>query len=149
MSQHHYSQSPKTGEVSSSTPNPSYPNFGAIINQPEGFSGSPMSNNPYGLVYLTFLDQLFIKQQMIEASTGRESSFKYKVLNSIGQEVFFAKKDTDCCNWQFCAPSRPFSMSIMDAGMREVLRLERPLRCQACCFPCCLQELEVRFHLAF
>ena len=25
----------------------------------------------------------------------------------------------------------------------KVIHLNRPLRCQACCFPCCLQELEV------
>ena len=26
---------------------------------------------------------------------------------------------------------------------KKVIHLNRPLRCQACCFPCCLQELEV------
>ncbi|XP_046708085.1 phospholipid scramblase 1-like isoform X3 [Silurus meridionalis] len=26
----------------------------------------------------------------------------------------------------------------------EVMRLTRPLRCGSCCFPCCLQELEVQ-----
>merc|ERR1712210_225732 len=27
--------------------------------------------------------------------------------------------------------------------MGEVIHLNRPLRCQSCCFPCCLQEIEV------
>ena len=26
---------------------------------------------------------------------------------------------------------------------REVIHLNRPLRCDSCCFPCCLQSLEV------
>ena len=27
----------------------------------------------------------------------------------------------------------------------KVIHLNRPLRCQSCCFPCCLQEIEVIF----
>jgi len=38
---------------------------------------------------------------------------------------------------------RPFDMNITDMTGNEVIHLNRPLRCQACCFPCCLQELEV------
>ena len=148
IAQHQYPQYPQKGGFPPATPYPAYPNLGAITNQPTVFSGAPMGNTPYGLEYLTMIDQLLIKQQveMLEAFTGWESSNKYKVLNSLGQEIFFAKEDTDCCNRQCCGPSRPFSMNIVDAGMREVLHLERPLRCQACCFPCCLQELEVYFH---
>ena len=31
---------------------------------------------------------------------------------------------------------------------KKVIHLNRPLRCQACCFPCCLQELEVVLSLS-
>ena len=91
------------------------------------------------------VDQLIIKQQveLLEAFTGFETQNKYKVLNSIGQDVFFAKEDTDCCNRQCCGPGRSFDMNILNNQMQEVLHLHRPLRCQACCFPCCLQEVEV------
>ena len=34
-------------------------------------------------------------------------------------------------------------MNITDMQGQEVIHLNRPLRCQGCCFPCCLQELEV------
>jgi len=101
---------------------------------------------PPGLEYLAMVDQLIIKQQveLLEAFTGFETQNKYKVLNSIGQDVFFAKEDTDCCNRQCCGPGRSFDMNILNNQMLEVLHLHRPLRCQACCFPCCLQELEVQ-----
>ena len=97
------------------------------------------------------VDQLLIKQkvEVLEAFTGFESANKYKVLNSLGQEVFSAKEDTDCCTRQCCGPGRPFEMNIVDNQMQEVLHLVRPLRCQACCFPCCLQELEVNKCLIF
>ena len=117
----------------------SYINGSSFGVQPGGFVGPP------GLEYLTMVDQLLIKQKMeiFEAFTGFESSNKYKVLNSLGQEVFFAKEDTDCCTRQFCGPGRPFEMNLLDIQSREVLHLVRPLRCQSCFYPCCLQELEV------
>ena len=30
-------------------------------------------------------------------------------------------------------------MNITDLMGQEVIHLNRPLRCQSCCFPCCLQ----------
>ena len=53
------------------------------------------------------------------------------------------KEDTDCLTRQCCGPMRPFDMNITDMQGQEVLHLNRPLRCQGCCCPCCLQELEV------
>ena len=50
---------------------------------------------------------------------------------------------TDCCNRQCCGPARSFDIKILDNNNQEVIHLNRPLRCQECCFPCCLQELEV------
>lgn len=34
-------------------------------------------------------------------------------------------------------------MRIMDATPKQVIRLHRPLACKSCCFPCCLQSMEV------
>jgi len=121
----------------------------AVTNQPVvGASIEPSLPSyigPRGLEYLTMVDQLIIKQQVeiLEAFTGFETENKYKVLNSLGQDVFYAKEDTDCCTRQCCGPGRPFEMKILNNQVQEVLHLVRPLRCQACCFPCCLQELEV------
>jgi len=118
----------------------SQPAAGPGLAVPAGYLGPP------GLEYLAMVDQLLIKQkvEIFEAFTGFESSNKYKVLNSLGQEVFYAKEETDCCTRQCCGPSRPFDMRITDNQEREVMHLVRPLRCQSCCFPCCLQELEVQ-----
>ena len=56
----------------------------------------------------------------------------------------YLSSDTDCCTRQCCGPGRPFEMKILDNMQREVIHLSRPLRCQCCCCPCCLQEIEVQ-----
>jgi len=100
---------------------------------------------PPGLQYLAMVDQLLVKQQveLLEAFTGFETANKYKVLNSLGQDVFYAKEDTDCCTRQCCGPSRPFDMDISDNSGMEAIHLSRPLRCQSCLCFCCLQSMEV------
>lgn len=142
---------PPPGQVY--TPQPPYtvpvvsgqPAIGVPIGGPS--LAPPMASyiGPPGLEYMAMVDQLIIKQQMeiLEAFTGFETANKYKILNSLGQDVFYAKEDTDCCTRQCCGPGRPFEMNILNNQMQEVMHLVRPLRCQACCFPCCLQELEV------
>ena len=34
-------------------------------------------------------------------------------------------------------------MTLTDIQGQELINLNRTLRCQCCCYPCCLQELEV------
>ena len=110
----------------------------------------------------------FFKVEILEAFTGFETANKYKVsetfvcvpivlsqniiwtffqvLNSVGQEVYKAKEDTDCCTRQVkkskpicqknyfdhhctkvftaqcCGPTRPFDMNITDnTGMEVVI----------------------------
>ena len=121
---------------------------GAVSQQPGrmGFSQGPgFSGAPPGLEYLAQIDQLLVQQQieLCEIFTGCETKNQYKVKNSMGQEVYTAKEDTNWCNRQCCGPLRSFDMQIFDGAEREVLHLSRPLRCQGCCFPCCLQQLEV------
>jgi len=133
-------------------PPPQQPGYQPVMQQPGAPGGEwmPMvaqapSNCPPGLEYLTQIDQLIVKQQieLFEAFTGFETNNKYKVKNSLGQTVYFAAEDTDCCTRMCCGPGRPFDMKIFDNSQREVIHLNRPLRCSACCFPCCLQEIEV------
>ncbi|XP_043330008.1 phospholipid scramblase 2 isoform X1 [Cervus elaphus] len=106
----------------------------------------PPLNCPPGLEYLTQIDQLLIHQQMelLEVLTGFETRNKYEIKNSLGQRVYFASEDTDCCTRNCWGPSRPFTMRILDNLGREVITLERPLRCSCCCCPCCLQEIEIQ-----
>ncbi|XP_040090295.1 phospholipid scramblase 2 [Oryx dammah] len=103
-------------------------------------------NCPPGLEYLTQIDQLLIHQQveLLEVLIGFETNNKYEIKNSLGQRIYFAAEDTDCCTRNCCGPARPFTMKILDNMGREVITLERPLRCTSCCFPCCLQEIEIQ-----
>jgi len=111
-------------------------------------AGVPMQrdpNIPPGLEYLSVLNQVLIKQkvEILEAFTGFETNNKYTVLNVMGQPVFQAKEQTNCCTRQCCGPIRPFDIGLTDNTGQEVIHLNRPLRCQSCCCPCCLQKLEV------
>lgn len=102
-------------------------------------------NCPPGLEYLTMVDQILIHQkvEMLEAFTGFETKNKYTIKNSMGQKIYTAKESSDCCSRMFCGPLRSFDMKIEDNSENEVIHLVRPLACNSCCFPCCLQELEV------
>ncbi|XP_041419329.1 phospholipid scramblase 1 isoform X2 [Xenopus laevis] len=103
-------------------------------------------NCPPGLEYLSQIDQILVHQQveLLEVLTGFETNNKYEIKNSMGQRVYFAAEENDCCTRNYCGPSRPFIMTIVDNTGREVIKLHRPCRCSACCFPCCLQKLEVQ-----
>lgn len=57
--------------------------------------------------------------------------------------MYWATEDTDCCTRNCCGSARPFDMKIMDAFQNEIIHFYRPLACQSCCFPCCLQSLQV------
>ncbi|XP_051482628.1 phospholipid scramblase 1 isoform X1 [Apus apus] len=124
-----------------------------IQNQPTMQQGTmwmpvspPLPNCPPGLEYLTQIDQILIHQQteLLEILTGFETNNKYEIKNTLGQRVYFAAEDNDCCTRNCCGPSRPFTLRILDNMGHEVITLQRPLRCSSCCFPCCLQELEVQ-----
>merc|ERR1711908_237228 len=92
----------------------------------ENWAEKPASNSycPSGLEYLLQVDQLLIKQtiEMVEVLTGFETQNKYKILNSMGQQVYFAAEESDRCTRQCCGPLRSFEMTILDNNSREVAR---------------------------
>ncbi|CAG2164454.1 unnamed protein product [Oppiella nova] len=102
-------------------------------------------NCPPGLEYLTQVDQLLVHQkvELLEAFVGFESANKYSIKNSLGQKVYHAVEDNDCCTRNCCGPIRPFDMKILDNNQQEVIHLYRPLRCDSCLCPCLLQQMEV------
>lgn len=57
--------------------------------------------------------------------------------------MYWAVEDTDCCTRNCCGALRPFNMKILDVYMNEVIHLYRPLACDSCCCPCCLQSIEI------
>ncbi|XP_043926691.1 phospholipid scramblase 1-like [Protopterus annectens] len=106
----------------------------------------PPADCPPGLEYLAQIDQILIHQQveLLEAFTGFETNNKYEIKNNMGQRIYFAAEETDCCTRSFCGPARSFIIKIIDNIGTEVITLTRPFRCTSCLFPCCLQELEVQ-----
>lgn len=106
----------------------------------------PPAGCPPGLEYLTQIDQLLIHQrgEVLEVITGWEMNNAYTVKNSMGQQVFVATEENYLFTLQMCGPARPFTIHLHDNMGQQVLTLTRPLRCASCCFPCCLQELEVQ-----
>ncbi|XP_078266561.1 phospholipid scramblase 2-like isoform X2 [Rhinoraja longicauda] len=100
-------------------------------------------NCPPGLEYLTQVDQLLVHQQveLLEALTGFETNNKFQIKNSLGQQIFFAAEENDCCTRNCCGNMRPFDMKIINPFGQEIMSLYRPLKCTGCCFPCCLQEI--------
>ena len=45
---------------------------------------------------------------------------------------------------QFYGLLRSFTIKVEDQSKQEVLSVSRGLRCQWCCFPCCLQKLTIK-----
>lgn len=103
------------------------------------------SNVPPGLDYLVHVDQLIVKQKVewLEAICGCETKNKYKVLNSMGQQIYKASEDNNCCTRNCLGANRPFDMELVDNNGTELIHLYRPFRCTSCFFPCFLQEMEV------
>jgi len=113
--------------------------------RPENIPGCPP-----GLEYLCQIDQLIVKQQveLLEAFTGWETNNKYKVMNTVGQQVYFAAEETDMCMRQCCGPNRGFTMHITDNMNQELIRVAREFKCCAGCqwFACsdgCAHEVTI------
>ncbi|XP_061708739.1 phospholipid scramblase 1 isoform X3 [Cydia pomonella] len=104
-----------------------------------------LTNCPPGLEYLSMINQLLVHQkvELLEAFVGFETNNKYTIKNSVGQKVYFAVEDNDCCTRMCCGPMRPFDMKILDNFQNEVIHLRRPLACSTCWCPCWLQSMEV------
>lgn len=118
------------------------PYVNPLYRQPERMI---LPNCPPGLEYLTTVSSLFVQQkiEMLELITGFETENKYTIKNQSGEKIYYAKEQSECCERQCCGPLRSFDLKIMDAGKNEIIHLNRPLACDSCCFPCCLQTMEV------
>ncbi|XP_073510711.1 uncharacterized protein [Phyllobates terribilis] len=103
-------------------------------------------STPSALEYLSQIDQILIHQktELLEAVTGFETCNQYELRNIMGQRIFTAQeRSTVCARW-CCGSLRPLTLQVCDYTGREVIHFIRPLKCTSCCFPCCLQELEVQ-----
>lgn len=68
---------------------------------------------------------------------------RIEYIEFLNVQVYWAIEDTDCCTRNCFGPIRPFDMKVLDIYQNEVIHFYRPLACSSCCFPCCLQSLEV------
>lgn len=100
---------------------------------------------PPGLQYLSKIDSIFVDQeiQMLEVMTGYETNNKFAIKNKYGERIFYAYEETNCCTRNICGPIRPFEMIIVDNRGKEVIHLNRPLRCDCFLCFCCLQSMTV------
>lgn len=121
-----------------------------VMNQPMGQGNwmvrpQGIANCPPGLEYLTMIDNLFVNQKVhpIDVAVAQKLDNEFMVTNNLGQQIYHAREEADSCSRNFCGSRRAFHMNITDNFGTPVISLTRPLACQACCFPCCLQKLEV------
>jgi len=119
----------------------------AVSTQPGAGQGNKMelmphpgaiSGVPLGLEYLTQVDQLICKQivELFEVLTGFECKNKYRIMNSLDQQVYYAFEESEFCNRIFCGADRGFIIHITDNHQQEVLRIERPFKCCKGCSWC-------------
>ncbi|XP_077327279.1 phospholipid scramblase 2-like isoform X1 [Lithobates pipiens] len=116
--------------------------------EPAGAPYMPVSSGstPNALEYLSQIDQILIHQktELLEAITGFETCNQYELRNIMGQRIFSVQERSTVCARCCCGSLRPLNLHVCDYTGREVIHFVRPLRCSSCCFPCCLQELEVQ-----
>uniref|UniRef100_A0A2I3H2L4 Phospholipid scramblase n=1 Tax=Nomascus leucogenys TaxID=61853 RepID=A0A2I3H2L4_NOMLE len=105
----------------------------------------PTVSLPPGLEYLSQEKNVFIIFFFPPlVILGTETSNKYEIKNSLGQRIYFAVEESICFNRTFCSTLRSCTLRITDNSGREVITVNRPLRCNSCWCPCYLQELEIQ-----
>ncbi|KAK2175720.1 hypothetical protein NP493_712g01003 [Ridgeia piscesae] len=100
---------------------------------------------PPGLEYLASLSSVKISQvlHIEEILLGWERNNVYQIMDQRNQQFLTAKEETDCCTRQFLGNIRPFTINISDMQGGMPVQLTRDLHCQGCCYPCCLQEMDI------
>ena len=99
------------------------------------------------------LDSVMLRQEVenLEVLTGFDVNKKFMAQNVGGdrepgnlgeEEMDGAEEALGCCRTG-CGDCRPNGISITNVNNQQILSLQRYLRFQNCCFPCCLQKLHV------
>ncbi|CAL8144558.1 unnamed protein product [Orchesella dallaii] len=111
----------------------------------DGSVCSCQENSVLGLERLAGLDKLLVSQQIRSPNFWIKFQLKnrYRFEDPSGRDIYFAAERNDCCTTCCCGRKRPFSMSIHDARGREVVKLDRPAKCQGCCWLGCRQRINV------
>ena len=92
------------------------------------------------------LKEIVVQQnlELMEAITGFETENEYKLFDPrTNQQIFSARENSGCCNRNCFGDCRHAEISIYNKNNDEIMRFIRHLRMQSCCFPCCLQKMEI------
>lgn len=103
-----------------------------------GLKGNP--DNLPGLQMLSHVKEMKVKQRhpgCLELLGCWEYKNKYDVMDMDGSKIFYLEEESDCLCRMCCANARALQASFQDLAGNELLRFDRPLRCQgACCGGC-------------
>lgn len=131
---------PHVQSSSPSQPDREEPTTNNWMNKPQ-----TIPNCPPGLEYLTTIDQLIVHQttDVLQVAAGFETENQYYIANKKDQKVYYAQEKSDAFARNCCKARRSFEMKVFDNFGKEVIHMNRPFACQAFCFFCCLQSMEV------
>ncbi|XP_059175573.1 phospholipid scramblase 2-like [Physella acuta] len=111
---------------------------------------APVEGCPPGLEYMTAVDQLMCKQEVnfLEVLLGFEAVNKYRVYNTLEQQVYTCHEESELWNRYCWGPQRGFIFHILDNNNEEVLVIDRPFLscrgCFCCADGCCRYPIYIR-----
>ncbi|XP_076434998.1 phospholipid scramblase 2-like [Babylonia areolata] len=99
----------------------------------------PIQGCPPGLEYLAQVDQVLVHQEVeaLEAITGIETANRFRILNSAGQQIYFAGEDSSFFERICCTVLRGFVFNVTDNNGQVVMRVRRKFECCKGC-SCCM-----------
>nr|XP_054924217.1 phospholipid scramblase 2-like [Dermacentor andersoni] len=129
------------GRSQTRTPIVAPPTAGVATQQATRVQMPAIPGCPAGLEYLTEIDRLIVVQsvELLNTLFPDRVGSRYVVTNTMNQFVFSVVEDFNCFR-RTLGHLRPFQMAVRDFRNAEVLRLDRPLRCDSCLCFCCLQD---------
>ncbi|XP_038049896.1 phospholipid scramblase 3-like [Patiria miniata] len=97
-----------------------------------------------GLEILRHTDQVTVQQTVETVGAGCDVTNTYLMTNKENEQLFQAIEGASCCGRFWCGPARPLRLALRDKLGNDVIHVVRPLRCDACCCPCCMMGVMVQ-----
>ena len=126
------------------------------INSSPTAAAQPIIPPPPSLDIFSNMDSIQVKQEieLLEIITGFETNNRYKIYGALKlqkadaetearMEELTATEDTPVITRCGCGDCRPATIVLTNSFDQKILTMQRNLRMQACCFPCCLQKMDV------
>ncbi|XP_040564512.1 phospholipid scramblase 2 [Lepeophtheirus salmonis] len=110
--------------------------------QRESFSSFKSSMAIKKLMIQNYL-QISQKIDWIEVISPLEISNSYSFRTESNEELFIGTERSEFMGRNCCEELRALSLNVYDTEGNEVLVMKRPFNCNRCCFPCCLQRMDV------